>query len=59
VLIGSVFHFLMFLTFGMTEEVRIFLPFTLTLIPLSATLLFHWFTGTGAPGDEAGVVDTL
>ena len=43
--LGSIFHFLMFLTFGMSEEVRIFLPFTLTLIPLSATLLYRWFRG--------------
>ena len=45
VALGSVFHFLMFLTFGMSEEVRIFLPFTITLIPLSATLLYTWFRG--------------
>jgi hypothetical protein len=45
VALGSVFHFIMFLTFGMSEEVRIFLPFTLTLIPLSAPLLYGWFRG--------------
>ncbi len=45
VALGSVFHFLLFLTFGMSEEVRIFLPFTLTLIPLSATLLYAWLRG--------------
>jgi hypothetical protein len=43
VALGSVFHFVMFLIFGMSEEVRIFLPFTFTLIPLSATLLYGWF----------------
>lgn len=43
VALGSIFHFLMFMTFGMSEEVRIFLPFTFTLVPLSATLLYGWF----------------
>ncbi len=42
-IVGSVFHFLMFLTFGMSEEVRIFLPFTMVVIPFSATLLYAWF----------------
>ena len=45
VALGSILHFAMFLTFGMSEEVRIFLPFTSTLIPLSATLLYRWFLG--------------
>lgn len=49
VALGSVFHLILFLTFGMSEEVRIFLPFTLTLIPLSVTLLYGWFRG-----DETG-----
>jgi hypothetical protein len=43
--IGSALHFVMYLTFGMSEEVRIFLPFTLVLMPLSATLLYHWLSG--------------
>jgi len=41
-IVGSAIHLLLFLTFGMSEEVRIFLPFTLTLIPLSATLIHGW-----------------
>ncbi len=43
--IASALHFVMFITFGMSEEVRIFLPFTLALIPLSATFLYGWFGG--------------
>jgi hypothetical protein len=43
--LGSVFQFLLFLTFGMSEEVRIFLPYALVLIPLSAVLLYRWFIG--------------
>jgi hypothetical protein len=46
--LGSVVHFAMFMAFGMSEEVRIFLPFTLTLAPLSAALLYQWLAGEGA-----------
>lgn len=43
---GSLLECAMFLTFGMSEEVRIFLPFALTLLPLSATLLPAWLEGS-------------
>ena len=49
-LIGSVIHFVMFMTFGMSEEVRIFIPFMLTLLPLSVPLLQQWFEGTRVAG---------
>ena len=44
-LIGSLIHFAMFLTFGMSEEVRIFIPFVLALLPVSVPLLLTWFAG--------------
>ena len=43
--VGSIVHLMMFLTFGMSEEVRIFLPFMIALLPLSAVLLFRWLAG--------------
>ena len=44
-LIASLVHFAMFMAFGMSEEVRIFIPFVLTLLPLSVPLLMTWFAG--------------
>jgi hypothetical protein len=38
--IGSVVHFALFYTFGIAWEVRIFLPFAMTLVPLTATLAY-------------------
>jgi hypothetical protein len=37
-LVGSVVHFALFYIFGIAWEVRIFLPFAMTLVPLTATL---------------------
>jgi hypothetical protein len=44
-ILGSLVHFVMFMSFGMSEEVRIFIPFVLTLLPLSVPLLMQWFEG--------------
>lgn len=45
-LLGSVVHFAMFYALGMAEEVRIFLPFAMALLPVSVPLLFEWLFGT-------------
>jgi hypothetical protein len=37
-LLGSVVHFALFCIFGIAWEVRIFLPFAMTLVPLTVTL---------------------
>jgi hypothetical protein len=37
-LLGSVAHFAMFYTLGQAWEVRVFLPFAMTLVPLTVTL---------------------
>jgi hypothetical protein len=37
-LLGSVVHFAVFYSFGIAWEVRIFLPFAMTLVPLTVTL---------------------
>ena len=47
-ILGSLVHLTMFMTFGMSEEVRIFIPFVLTLLPLSVPLLMQWFEGKAA-----------
>jgi len=39
-LLGSVVHFALFCIFGITWEVRIFLPFAMTLVPLTVTLVY-------------------
>jgi hypothetical protein len=39
-LLGSIAHFALFYTFGIAWEVRIFLPFAMTLAPLTATLAY-------------------
>jgi hypothetical protein len=38
--IGSVVHFALFYTFGIAWEVRIFLPFAMTLVPVTVTLAY-------------------
>lgn len=38
--LGSVVHFALFYIFGIAWEVRIFLPFAMTLVPLTATLAY-------------------
>ena len=37
-LLGSVVHFILFFTLGLSTEVRVFLPFAMTLVPLTVTL---------------------
>jgi len=37
-LLGSVVHFALFYTLGLAGEVRIFLPFAMTLVPITVTL---------------------
>jgi hypothetical protein len=39
-LIGSLVHFAFFYTFGIAWEVRIFLPFAMTLVPVTVTLAY-------------------
>jgi hypothetical protein len=39
-LLGSVVHFALFCSFGIAWEVRIFLPFAMTLVPLTVTLAY-------------------
>jgi hypothetical protein len=39
-LLGSVVHFALFCIFGIAWEVRIFLPFAMTLVPLTVTLAY-------------------
>jgi hypothetical protein len=39
-LLGSVAHFALFCIFGIAWEVRIFLPFAMTLVPLTVTLAY-------------------
>ena len=38
--LGSVAHFVLFFTFGIAWEVRIFLPFAMTVVPLTVTLAY-------------------
>ena len=38
--LGSVAHFALFYTFGIAWEVRIFLPFAMTLTPVTAALAY-------------------
>lgn len=39
-LLGSLVHFALFCVFGMAWEVRIFLPFAMTVVPLTVTLAY-------------------
>jgi hypothetical protein len=39
-LLGSLVHFALFCIFGIAWEVRIFLPFAMTLVPLTVTLAY-------------------
>jgi hypothetical protein len=42
-LLGSVCHFAMFYAMGMAEEVRIFLPFAMAVLPITAALFCEAF----------------
>ena len=44
-IVGSLLDCVLFFTFGMSEEVRIFLPSVLLLLPITATLLPAWLDG--------------
>jgi hypothetical protein len=46
-LLGSAAHFVLFYTFGIAWEVRIFLPFAMTLTPLTALLAYDAIRGEG------------
>ncbi len=49
-LAGSLIDFGFFVTFGMSEEVRIFLPFAMILVPVSAPILMGWMEqGSSVP----------
>jgi hypothetical protein len=39
-LLGSIAHFALFYIFGVSWEVRVFLPFAMTLVPLTVTLAY-------------------
>ncbi len=49
-ILGSVIHFAMFYMLGMAEEVRIFLPFAMAVLPVSVPLLAEWLHGYGVAG---------
>ncbi len=42
-LLGSVAHFAMFYTFGSAQEVRIFLPFAMAVLPVTTVLFYRAF----------------
>ncbi|MGI8771646.1 MAG: hypothetical protein ACR2JE_09425 [Acidobacteriaceae bacterium] len=42
-LLGSLAHFAMFYAFGMAEEVRIFLPFAMAVLPVTTVLFYRAF----------------
>jgi hypothetical protein len=46
-LLGSVMHFALFYTLGMAEEVRIFLPFAMVLLPVTVRLIWDRTLGEG------------
>jgi len=48
-LLGSVVHFVLFCIFGIAWEVRIFLPFAMTLVPLTVTLAYATIERTADP----------
>jgi hypothetical protein len=52
--IGSVVHFALFYTLGIAWEVRIFLPFAMTLVPLTVTLAYAAIERGAADGQSAG-----
>lgn len=52
-LFGSVVYFLMWFVVGRIEEVRIFLPYAVALIPLTVESAMHYFHGAGRP-EETG-----
>ncbi len=47
--LGSVIHFAMFYTLGMAEEVRIFLPYAMTVLPVGCPLLAGWLLPAPEP----------
>jgi hypothetical protein len=47
--LGSLVHFALFYAMGMAEEVRIFLPFAMVLLPLTTPLLFERFVAPHRP----------
>ncbi len=51
-LLGSAIHFAMYYTVGMADEVRIFLPFAMAVLPISVPLLYRWFLGAEAIPSE-------
>ena len=52
--IGSVVHFALFYILGIAWEVRIFLPFAMTLVPLTVTLAYAAIERGAADGQSAG-----
>jgi len=52
--IGSVVHFALFYILGIAWEVRIFLPFAMTLVPLTVTLAYAAIERGAADGQTAG-----
>ncbi len=48
-LLGSIAHFALYYTFGIAWEVRIFLPFAMTLAPLTATLAYAAISNADLP----------
>jgi hypothetical protein len=51
--IGSVVHFALFYILGIAWEVRIFLPFAMTLVPLTVTLAYAAIERGAADGQSA------
>jgi hypothetical protein len=52
--IGSVVHFALFYILGIAWEVRIFLPFAMTLVPVTVTLAYAAIERGAADGQTAG-----
>ena len=51
--IGSLVHFAFYYSFGIAWEVRIFLPFAMTLVPLTVTLAYASIDRAGEPAIPA------
>jgi hypothetical protein len=51
-LLGSAVHFVLFCTLGIVGEVRIFLPFAMTLVPLTVTLAYASIEQTVSVADR-------
>ena len=54
-MIGSVVHFALFYIFGIAWEVRIFLPFAMTLVPVTVTLVYAAIARDVPPEAHAAV----